>query len=185
MTVKIQYEPISGTYPAMDRHPTTLPLETSSPAGAPEPDPVTFDTEMVPAEHNGSKTVCIPQIVRRWTAIKVASAPNTPYTIRIPEDSVPSSDNPKITLLVVDAGYRTESYTLSIFNRTSFAEEIIGSTSPFEPDDLQLCGWMPQDAVNCLAGGWSSAAFVLPSDVGSVKIWTFYTARYTGRGVSV
>lgn len=136
-----------------------------------------------------SSTACQAQVLVPWTAVKVASAPNKPQILRVPVEHLifsidQSSTMTNLTriLSIVDAGYRSESYAVSVFHSSSLVEEVIGTTSPFEPSDSEFCGWLPADASSCLAGGWSSGAFALASDVRSVKLATAYTSRYTGRG---
>lgn len=171
---------------------TTVAVTTSSatlPAADPSSTLPTTSASSSLAHSLGSRTICLPQVVVSWTAIKVPSSINTPYIIRIPTshstfDVKPSLNNPNLIISIVDAGYRSESYVASVFRSLSLAEEVIGTTSPFIPSDSEFCGWLPDDVSACLAGGWSSGTFDIPSDVRSVKIATAYTSRYTGRGAS-
>lgn len=136
-----------------------------------------------------SETACQAHILVPWTAIKVSSAPTKPQVLRVPVNhlafSLDESSSPANftrILSIVDAGYRSESYAVSVFHSSSLVEEVIGTTSPFEPSDSEFCGWLPADPSSCLAGGWSSGVFALADDVRSVKLATAYTSRYTGRG---
>lgn len=97
--------------------------------------------------------------------------------------------------MLVDAGYRTESYILSqlvpslSIDEDEEEELLLGSTSDFMPSLYEFCGlsWnghVPIDeaAAECLLGGWSSGEFVLNEGVRGVKVFTKWTGRYTGRG---
>lgn len=169
----------------------TLPTPGSSPATitSSEIQDLVSPTDAHRGQSPASETACEAQILVPWTAIKVSSAPNKPQILRVPTEHLafsfgqPSSPTNLTRILsIVDAGYRSESYAVSVFHSSSLVEEVIGTTSPFEPNDSEFCGWLPADSSSCLAGGWSSGVFALADDVRTVKLATAYTSRYTGRG---
>jgi len=159
---------------AVDVHQETGPnTMTSTPFLMPAVGTVT--SEFI--EHNRQYHVvpeslgdCVVSVLQPWTAASVLADFSKPYEFDLWYPY-------QINLSIIDAGYKSEQYTL-VANGIP-----IGTTSDFDHDTSNEvhCGRLPKDAPMCFIRGFSRGEFILPAYSRDIRLFTSYTSRFTGR----
>ncbi|KAF8336915.1 uncharacterized protein EI90DRAFT_86501 [Cantharellus anzutake] len=119
---------------------------------------------------NNDERDCAERVLEPWRAVSVLADPHRPY------DFYDLWYPHRIKLTIIDAGFRSEKYTL-VANGAP-----IGTTSDFDSDvsNEVHCGRAPKDAARCLVRGFSWGVFVLPAYSRGVRLFTSHTSRFTG-----